>query len=53
MENLLDKKGEGNGGMKEEKGGKSAFVGSGLAVSTSQLFGKGVRCSVYIFPYRI
>lgn len=48
-ENLLDKKGVGNGGMKEEKGGKSAFVGSGLAVSTSQLLGKGVRCSVHLF----
>lgn len=49
MENLLYKKGVGNMGMKEERGGKSAFVGSGLAVSTSQLFEKGVRFSVYIF----
>lgn len=37
MENLLDKKGVGNGWMKEEKGGKRAFVGSGLAESISQL----------------
>lgn len=42
VENLLDEKGVGNGGMKEEKGGKSAFVGSGLTVSTNQLLGKGV-----------
>lgn len=53
VENLLDKKGVGNGGMKEERGGKRAFVGCGLAVSTSQLLGKGVRCSVYIFLRRI
>lgn len=35
MENLLDKKGVGNGGggVKEEKGGKSPFVGSGLLAS--------------------